>query len=82
MLILLATAYFFFMARKMVLVDTSSRVLEIVGVHSNILVDFLVMLARVVDVVAPGSPLERLSIIAVLVGKTTLARVAIRSWYS
>ena len=62
------------MVRKMVLVDTSSRVLEIIEVCSDVLVDFLVVLARVVDVVAPSSPLERLSIIAVLVGETTLAR--------
>ena len=44
------------MARKMVLVDTSSRISEIVEVCSDVLVDFLVVLVRVVDVVAPGSP--------------------------
>ena len=38
------------------------------------------MLARVVNAIAPGSLLERLSIIAVLVGKMTSARAAIRSW--
>ena len=75
-------AYFFFMVREMVLVNMTLRVSEIVDVRSNILVNFLVVLGRVVDAVAPSSPLKRLSIIAVLVGKTTLARVAIRSWYS
>ena len=77
----MTAAYFFFMARKMALVDTSSRISEIVEVCSDVLVDFLVMLARVVDAVAPGSPLERLSIIVVLVGEMTLARAVIRSWH-
>ena len=80
MLILLTVAYFFFMARKTTLVDTSSRILEIVKVCSDVPVDFLVVLARVVDAVAPGSPLDRLSIIVVLVGEMTLAGAAIRSW--
>ena len=79
MLVLLTAMYFFFMVRKTALVDTSSRISEIVEVCSDVLVDFLVMLARVVDAVAPGSPLERLSIIAVLVGKMTLAGASIRS---
>ena len=74
-------AYFFFMARKTALVDTSSRVLEIVEVRSNVLVDFLVMLAMVVDAVAPSSPLERQCIITMLVGETTLAGAVIRSWH-
>ena len=82
MLILLTVVYFFFMMRKMTLVDTSSHISEIVKVCLDVLVDFLVVLARVVDAVAPGSPLERLSIIAVLVDKTTLAGAAIRSWRS
>ena len=73
-------AYFFFMVRKTALVDPSSRTSEIVEVCSDVLIDFLVVLARVVNMVAPGSPLERLSIIAVLVGEMTLARAAIRSW--
>ena len=50
--------------------------------HSDVLVDLLVMLARVFDVVAPSSPLEGLSIIAVLVGEMTLAGAAIGSWRS
>ena len=75
-------AYFFFMARETAVVDMTSRVSEIVDVRSDILVDFLVVLAGVVNAVAPSSPLERLSIIAVLVGEMTLARAVIRSWRS
>lgn len=65
------------MATEAVLIDTSSRVSEIVEVDSDVLVDLLVVLARVFDVVAPSSPLEGLPIIMVLVGETTWA--AIRS---
>ena len=54
--------------------------LEIVDVRSDILVDFLVMLARVVDAVPPSSPLEGLSIITIMVGETTSVGAAIRSW--
>ena len=67
----------FFMATEAVLIDTSSRVLEIVEVDLDILVDLLVVLVRVFDVVAPSSPLEGLPIVTVLVGETTWA--AIRS---
>ena len=56
MLVLLTAVYFIFMARKMALVDTSSRISEIVEVCSDISVDFMVVLVRVVDTVAPGSP--------------------------
>ena len=56
MLVFLTPAYFFFMARETVLVGMTSRVSEIVDVRSDVLVDFLVMLARVVDAVAPSSP--------------------------
>ena len=73
MLVLLTAAYFFFMARETVLVDMSSRVSEIVEVDSDVLVDLLVVLARVFNVVAPSSPVERLPIIAVLVGEMTSA---------
>ena len=73
-------AYFFFMARETALVDMTSRISEIVDVRSDVLVDFLVVLARVVDAVAPSSPLERLSIVVVLVGEMTLARAVIKSW--
>ena len=64
-------AYFFFMATKMVLVDTSSCILEIVEVHSDILVDLLVGLAMMFNAVAPCSALEGLPVIAVLVGEAT-----------
>ena len=56
MLVFLMVAYFFFMATEAAFVDTSSRISEIVEVDSNILVDLLVMLARVFDVVVPSSP--------------------------
>ena len=79
MLVLLTATYFFFIARKMALVDTSPRISEIVKVCSNVLVDFLVVLARVVDAVTPSSHLKGLSIIALLVGEMTLAGAAIRS---
>ena len=64
-------AYFFFMVTKAALVDTSSRISEIVEMHLDVLFDLLVMLVKVFDAVAPSSPLEGLSIIAVLVGETT-----------
>ena len=56
MLVLLTAAYFFFVARETALVDMMSRVSEIVDVRSDVLVDFLVVLARVVDAVAPSYP--------------------------
>ena len=67
------------MAREIALVDMMSRVLEIVDVCSDVLVNFLVVLVRVVDAVAHSSTLERLSIIVVLVSEMTLAGAAIRS---
>ena len=70
MLVLLMVAYFFFMATEAVLVNMSSRVLEIVEVRSDVLVDFLV---------AHSSPLERLYIITMLVGEAAPAREVIRS---
>ena len=54
--VLLAAVYFFFMVIEAAFVDTSSCISEIVDVRSEILVDFLVVLARVVDAVAPSSP--------------------------
>ena len=81
LLVFLTLAYIFFMVREMAPVDMTSHVLEIVDVFLDILVDFLVVLARAVDAVAPGFPLERLSIIVVLVGETTLVRAVIRSWH-
>ena len=62
-------------------VDMTSHISEIVDVRSDILVDFLVMLARVVDAVPPSSPLEGLSIITMWIGETTSVRVAIGSWH-
>ena len=59
MLVLLAVAYFFFMATKAAFINKSSCILEIVEVHSNVLFDLLVVLAMVFGAVAPGSPLER-----------------------
>ena len=56
MLVLLAAAYFFFMETEAALVDTSSCVSEIIEVHSNVLVDLLVVLAKVLDAVVPSSP--------------------------
>ena len=79
MLVLLMAAYFFFMATEAVLVDTSSCVSEIIEVHSDVLVDLLVVLAKVFDVVAPRSALEGLSVVAMLVGEMTWA--VIRSWH-
>ena len=81
LLILLTPAYFFFMARETALVDMTSRVSEIVDVRSDVLVDFLVVLARVVDAVPPSSPMEGLSIVMLLVGEMTSTRAAIRSWH-
>ena len=73
-------AVYFFMVRKMMLIDTSSCVSKIIEVHLDILVDLLVVLAKVFDVVAPSSPLEGLPIVVVLVGEATW--VAIGSWHS
>ena len=63
LLIFLTPAYFLFMARETTPIDMTACIPEIVDVRSNILVDFLVELARVVDMVRPGSPMEGLSII-------------------
>ena len=70
--------YFFFMATEVAFVDTSSRISEVVEVHSSVLVDLLVVLAVMFNAVAPSSPLEGLSIIVVLVGETTLAAIKSR----
>ena len=72
MLVLLAAAYFFFTATKVAFVDTSSRISEIVEVHSDVL---LVMLAVMFNAVAPSSALEGLPVVAVLVGEATLAAI-------
>ena len=78
MLVLLAAAYFFFMATEAAFVDTSSWISEIVEVHLDVLVDLLVVLAVVFIAVAPSSTLEGLPVIAVLVGEVTWA--VIESW--
>ena len=49
-------AYFFFMMTKVALVDTSLCVSEIIEVHSDVLVDLLVVLVNVFDAVTPSSP--------------------------
>ena len=56
MLVLLMVAYFFFAMTKTALVDTSLRISKIVEVRSNVLVDLLVVLAKVFNAVAPSSP--------------------------
>ena len=66
------------MVTEEVLVDTSSCISEIIELHSDILVDLLVMLAKVLDAVVPSFPLEGLPIVAMLVGE--VAWVVIRSW--
>ena len=78
MLVLLAAAYFFFMATKAAFVDTSLCIPEVVEVYSDVLVDLLVMLAVMFNVVAPSSVLGRLPVVTVLVGEATWA--AIGSW--
>ena len=75
MLVLLAAAYFFFMATEVVFINTSSCISEIVEVHSDILVDLLVVLAVMFNAVAPSSALEELPIVEVLVGEATLAAI-------
>ena len=75
MLILLAAAYFFFMATEAAFVDTSSCISEIVEVHPDVLVDLLVVLAVMFSTIAPSSALEGLPIVAVLVGEATLAAI-------
>ena len=50
------SAYFLFMARETVPIDMTSCIPEVVDVCSDILLNFLVMLVRVVDMVPPSSP--------------------------
>ena len=69
------------MAPEAMLIDTPSCILEVVDVCSNILIDFLVGLARVVDTVPPSSDLEELSIITMLVGEMASTGVAIGTWH-
>ena len=67
------------MATEAVFVDTSSRIPKIVVEHSDVLVDLLVVLVKVLDAVVPSSPLKGLPIITVLVGEATWA--VIGSWH-
>ena len=53
----------------------SMRVSKIVEVHSDVMVDLLVMLAVIFNAVAPSSALEELPIVAVLVGEATWAAI-------
>ena len=65
------------MAIEAAFVDMSSCISKIVEVHSDVLVNLLVVLAVMFNVVAPSSTLEGLPVVAVLVGEATW--VAIRS---
>ena len=51
MLVLLAVAYFIFMATEAMLLDTPSRIPEITEVHLSVLFDLLVVLAMVLGAV-------------------------------
>ena len=64
------------MAREIAPIDMTSCIPKIVDVFSDILIDFLVELARVVVTVPPG-----LSIITMLVGETASAGAAIGYWH-
>ena len=75
MLVLLATAYFIFLATEAAFVDTSLCISEIVEVHLDVLVDLLVMLVVMFGAVAPSSALEGLPVVVVLVGEATLALI-------
>ena len=59
MLVLLAAAYFIFMATEATLLDTPSCIPEITEVHSSVLFDLLVVLAMVLGAMALDSPLGR-----------------------
>ena len=73
MIVFLAAAYFVFLAIEAAFFNTSSCISKIVEVHSDVLVDLLVMLVVVFDVVAPSSALEGVPVVAVLVGEATWA---------
>ena len=81
LLVFLTSAYFLFMAREMTSIDMRSCIPEIVDVRSDILVDFLVMLVRVVDMGPPSSPLEGSSMITMLIGETSSTGMTIGSWH-
>ena len=64
-----------FMATEAAFVDMSSCISDIVEVHSDVLVNLLVVLAVMFGAVAPSSTLEGLPVVAVLVGVVTLAAI-------
>ena len=57
MLVLVAVAYFFFMATEATFIDTSSCISEIIEVHWDVLVDLLIGLTVIFNVVAHSSTL-------------------------
>ena len=59
------------MMTEAALVDTSSCISEIIEVHSDVLVDLLVVLAVMFNAVAPSSTLEGLPIVVVFIGEAT-----------
>ena len=59
LLVFIVSAYFLFVVRETTLVNMTSCIQEIVDVCSNILVDFLVMLVRVVDRVVHHHDVDR-----------------------
>ena len=63
------------MVTEVAFVDMSSCISEIVEVHSDVLVDLLVVLAVMFNAVAPSSTLERLPIVVALVGEVTWAAI-------
>ena len=78
MLVLLAAAYFIFVATEVAFVDASSCISKIVEVHSDVRVDLLVGLAVGFNTIAPSSALEGLPVIVVLVGEVTWASIRSR----
>ena len=75
MVVLLAATYFIFMVTEAAFVDTSSCISEIVEVHSDVLVDLMVVLVVMFSAVAPSFALEELPVVVVLVGEATLAMI-------
>jgi len=59
LLVLLAAAYFFFMATEATLLDTPSCIPKVTEVHLSVLFNLMVMLAMMLGVVASDSPLGR-----------------------
>ena len=80
LLIFLMPAYFLLKPRETTAIDVTSCIPKVVDACSDILIDFLVVLARLVDTVPPSSPLEGLSIIMLLIDEMAFAGAAIRSW--